>query len=124
MEILIYLAVGMAIGVVSTQIYVALQVRRALRELGIDSVTDIDLKDITAKNSDGHKKSRQVTCEYSNGQILLYDTETKQFLAQGENFDTATDALAERLGGGTYELKFDMDNEALARVKREIEVMK
>jgi hypothetical protein len=114
----------MAIGVVGTQIYVALQVRRALRELGIDSVTDIDLKEITAKTSDGHKKSRQVTCEYSNGQILLYDTETKQFLAQGENFDTATDALAERLGGGTYELKFDMDNEALARVKREIEVMK
>jgi hypothetical protein len=125
LEILGALLVGIVAGIVGTQIWVALQVNRALRELGVKSIDEIDVEGVvSAARRDRAKEPREVTCEYENGQILIFDTKTKQFLAQGDTFDSATDALAERLGAGGYQLNFDMEPEALARVQREIESIK
>lgn len=125
LEILGALLVGVVAGIVGTQIWVSLQVHRALKELGLDRVQDLDIEGVVnANRRKAQAQPREVTCEYQSGQILIFDTDTKQFLAQGDTFDSATDALAAKLGSGGYKVNFDMEPEALARVKSEIESLK
>ena len=117
------IVIGLVLGIVIHQLWQSFWIWRTVREIekaSGRSMAEI-IQELSDEDSPQSQEIKDLDCELVNGQLLIYDRETQQFVAQGASLETATAGIERSLGAGPYRIRFKFEGEALERIQRELE---
>lgn len=98
------------------KIQVALTLRAIERELKVDINKVINELEEQAQQEQTTPRARQLKCEYHQGQLYVWDSETGEFVAQGPTLDHLKNFLREKFGTEEFVLNFEIDDEGRRRL--------
>lgn len=102
------------------KIQVALTLRAIERELKVDINKVISDLEQQAEQGKTTSTVRQLKCEYHQGQLYLWDSDTHEFIAQGPTLESLKSFLRERFGTEEFVLNFEINEEGRRRIAEEL----